>query len=83
MKAKALKESLELFKDNTTLTFEKWPIRCSNILNELATLNIVEIKFYQGNIIVKLKEKDILELAVKDEANSIILYSFIKLLPVT
>ena len=41
MKAKALKEALELFKDNTTLTFEKWPIRCSNILNELATLNIV------------------------------------------
>lgn len=74
MKAKALKEALELFKDNTTLTFEKWPIRCSNILNELATLNIVEIKFYQGNIIVKLKEKDILELAVKDEANSIILF---------
>lgn len=72
---KALKEALELFKDNTTLTFEKWPARYSNILNELATIKIVEIKFCQGNIIVKLEEKEILKLAVEEEADSIILFN--------
>lgn len=74
MTVKSIKEAFELFNDNNTLVFEKWPNKYSNILNELNTIKLVSITFRQGRIYVTVKNKKILELAVKEHASKIILF---------
>lgn len=70
-----LKSALALFpedKKKNTLVLDKWPIKESNILNELAAIGIVEIKFNRGKITVNLLLRGVLEIAVKEKAKSII-----------